>query len=129
MKNLLATIAIVTMFILGWNGISPSDLFISVGLMAEDSEGQLIWGWEVEKPEHQEYTMFGKYASCGIVYGSDGNIWDYWQADIRDDMLVRITFDDNGTPDNIEDDIIINLEEESELRGDDSLYWLGYEEQ
>ena len=129
MKNLLATIAIVTMFILGWNGISPSDLFISVGLMAEDSEGQLIWGWEVEEPDHQEYTMFGKYAGHGVVFASDGNIWDYWQADIRDDMLVRITFDDNGTPDNIEDDIIINLEEESELRGDDSLYWLGYEEQ
>lgn len=74
----------------------------------------------------QEYTMVGKYADCGLVFDQYGDIWEYWQADVPDNVNVRITMSDNGTKDIIEDDIVLNIEPDYSLKGDASLYWLTY---
>ena len=64
--------------------------------------------------EHTRYTANGRYYTDGTVITNDGNIWGY-STDIisdqtpTDDMPVWVGFDDNGTPDIIEDDIILGL--------------------
>ena len=46
-----------------------------------------------------ESTVYSAYAHCEIIT-EDGNIWEYDGA---------VMFDNNGTPDNIYDDIIVGL--------------------
>ena len=68
---------------------------------------------EVETP-HNKYTAYGRYYTDGTVITNDGNEWAY-STDLisnqipTDDMSVWVGFDDNGTPDNITDDIILGL--------------------
>ena len=63
---------------------------------------------------HTRYTAFGRYYTNGTVITDDGNIWSY-STDIISDktptdaMPVWIGFDDNGTPADITDDIILGL--------------------
>jgi hypothetical protein len=73
-----------------------------------------------ERPAPQAYTAYGRYYTDGTVItnatddGYDSLWWEY-STDIISDrtpydaMPVRIGFSDNGTPDNIEDDIILGL--------------------
>lgn len=56
--------------------------------------------------ESTNYVAPGYYAN-GTVITDDGNIWDY-QTEMRDSS-VHVVFNDNGTADNIYDDIIIDL--------------------
>ena len=49
--------------------------------------------------EHNDPTVYSAHANCKIIT-EDGNIWEYDGA---------VMFDNNGTPDNIYDDIIVGL--------------------
>lgn len=66
------------------------------------------------EPAHTRYVAQGHYYTDGTVITTDGNIWDY-QTDIISDkpsydhQAVNVGFDDNGTPDDITDDIILGL--------------------
>lgn len=66
------------------------------------------------KAESQRYTAYGRYYTNGTVITNDGNEWSY-STDIISDktptdaMPVWVGFDDNGTPNNVEDDIILGL--------------------
>jgi hypothetical protein len=91
--------------------------------------GLTICGKPVEAPRvaPKEYTMAGRYHDCGLVFSEDGNIWEYWQEGVADDVNVQITLHDNWTPEDIEDDVILDGEEDTSLQGDAGLYWLyGY---
>lgn len=64
--------------------------------------------------ESTRYTAYGRYYTDGTVITNDGNEWAY-STDLisnqipTDDMPVWVGFDDNGTPDDITDDIILGL--------------------
>lgn len=67
----------------------------------------------IETP-HNKYTAYGRYYTDGTVITNDGNEWTYITDLISnqiptDNMPVWIGFDDNGTPDDITDDIILGL--------------------
>lgn len=64
--------------------------------------------------ESQRYTAYGRYYTDGTVITNDGNIWGYSTTTISDKtpydaMPVWVGFDDNGTPNEITDDIILGL--------------------
>ena len=66
------------------------------------------------KVEHTRYTAQGRYYTYGTVITNDGNEWGYTADTISDKtpadaMPVWIGFDDNGTPADIYDDIILGL--------------------
>ena len=66
------------------------------------------------KAEPQRYTAYGRYYTDGTVITEDGNQWEY-SVDLISDktptdaMPIWIGFDDNGTPDDIYDDIILGV--------------------
>ena len=69
---------------------------------------------EAPKVESTQYTTYGRYYTNGTVITNDGNEWNYATDTISDKtptdaMPVWVAFDDNGTPDNIYDDIILGL--------------------
>ena len=69
---------------------------------------------EAPKPESTRYVAQGHYYTNGTVITTDGNEWSYTTDTISDKpsydhQAVHIGFDDNGTPDNIYDDIILGL--------------------
>jgi hypothetical protein len=69
---------------------------------------------EVEPQPHTRYTAYGRYYTDNTVITNDGNIWDYHTDTISDKtptdaMPVWIGFDDNATPNDITDDIILGL--------------------
>ena len=57
--------------------------------------------------ETKNYAMPGYYFDNGTVITDDGNMWGY-QKEIHN-CPVHVIFNDNGTADNIYDDIIIDL--------------------
>ena len=66
------------------------------------------------KLESVRYTAYGRYYTNGTVITNDGNEWSYTTDTISDKtptdaMPVWVAFEDNGTPDKIEDDIILGL--------------------
>ena len=80
--------------------------------------GGFIFGIEAHKGpaevEHTRYTAYGRYYTDGTVITHDGNEWAYSTDTISDKtptdaMPVWIGFDDNGTPNEVEDDIILGL--------------------
>ncbi len=69
---------------------------------------------EEPKQDPQRYTAYGRYYTEGIVITNDGNEWNYHTDSISDKtptnaMPVWVGFDDNGTPNDITDDIILGL--------------------
>ena len=66
------------------------------------------------KVEPTRYTAYGRYYIDGTVITNDGNEWLY-STDVisdktpTDNMPVWIGFDDNGTPADITDDIVLGL--------------------
>lgn len=69
---------------------------------------------EVETQPHTQYTAYGRYYTNGTVITNDGNEWAYTTDTISDKtpydtMPVWVGFDDNGTPDRVEDDVILGL--------------------
>lgn len=69
------------------------------------------------KVESQQYTAYGRYYTDGTVITNDGYDSQWWEysTDIISDqtpydaMPVWVGFDDNATPDDITDDIILGL--------------------
>ena len=64
------------------------------------------------KVESQKYTAYGRYYTDGTIITNDGNIWGYSTDTISgrtptDAMPIWVAFNDNGTPDNIYDDIVL----------------------
>ena len=64
--------------------------------------------------EHTRYTAYGRYYTDSTVITNDGNEWGYGTDTISDiavydGMPIWIGFDDNGTPTDITDDIILGL--------------------
>ena len=71
---------------------------------------------KTETPKHEpaQYTAYGRYYTNGTVITNDGNMWEYSADTISDKtptdaMPVWVAFEDNGTPDDITDDIILGL--------------------
>ena len=63
---------------------------------------------------HTHYTAYGRYYTDGTVITNDGNIWDYSTDTVSDKapydaMPIWIAFDDNATPNDITDDIILGV--------------------
>ena len=63
---------------------------------------------------HTRYTAQGRYYTDGTIITNDGNIWEYSADSISDQtptdaMPIWAGLDDNGTPDDITDDIILGL--------------------
>lgn len=56
-------------------------------------------------PLNNTYTMSGHVADSDLIVTEDGNAWGV-TTDIAVGSSVVVTFDDNGTPDNVFDDIV-----------------------
>lgn len=75
----------------------------------------LLSGCTTKKVQpHTRYTAYGRYYTNGTVITNDGNEWSYTTDTISDktptnDMPIWVAFDDNGTPDDITDDIILGV--------------------
>lgn len=59
-------------------------------------------------PSHDTYTMRGHVADSNLIVTVDGNAWEV-STDIDVGLSVVVTFDNNGTSNNIFDDIITNV--------------------
>ena len=92
-------------------------LLVALGLVVCSPE-------ETLEQEYGTYEMVGRYNDCGLVFDEYGQVWEYWQDGVADHVNVRIKMSDNGTPDDIKDDKVLYVEEDSTLEGDASLYWL-----
>ena len=67
-----------------------------------------------EKAQSAQYTAYGRYYTNGTVITNDGNEWIYSTDIISnkipcDGMPIWIGFDDNATPNDITDDIILGV--------------------
>lgn len=111
MKKILITIAIITVALIATiSNIESTD----TGTLFTFRDGT---GYYVETAESQTYTAYGRYYTDGTVITNDGNdslLWEYSTDTISDQtpydgMPVWIGFDDNGTPNDITDDIILGL--------------------
>lgn len=61
--------------------------------------------------QHSTYTRDAYYDGDNIFITPDGNEWAAYGFESKiDDEPVTLTFDDNATPDDIYDDIIVNVE-------------------
>lgn len=61
---------------------------------------------------HHTYAVSGHYHLNGTIITSDGNLWDFQTSAFTTDAThIQVIFDDNGTPDNIYDDVILNITE------------------
>lgn len=58
---------------------------------------------------HGSYTMRGTVVYSDTIVTVDGNAWEF-TTDIAFGSPVVVTFDNNGTPDYIYDDIITDIE-------------------
>lgn len=63
---------------------------------------------------HTKYTQYGRYYTNGTLITNDGNEWGYDTNEVSnisvyDNMPVWVAFDDNGTPDDVTDDIILGM--------------------
>lgn len=59
-------------------------------------------------PLNSTYTMSGHVADSDLIVTVDGNAWAV-TTDIAVCASVIVTFDDNGTPDYIYDDIVVSV--------------------
>lgn len=69
---------------------------------------------EAEPKIHTRYVAQGRYYTEGTIVTADGNEWEF-NTDIISDKTpfdgipIHVGFDDNGTPGNIYDDIILGV--------------------
>ena len=95
-----------------WEIVVPTVALILVTLF---TIYQVVISKPVEVSEvHTRYTAYGRYYTDGTVITNDGNEWSYSTDTISDqtpydNMPVWVGFDDNGTSDNITDDIILDI--------------------
>lgn len=116
MKKLI-TLIIALLVI--WGTLSYAEILCNQRPNAQFSEYNL-WRMAISKIQHKEHTRYtaqGRYYLDGTVITNDGNDsqwWEYSTDNISNETLydgipVWVIFDDNGTPDNITDDIIKGL--------------------
>lgn len=59
---------------------------------------------------HIQYNVpNASYRYGEIITPLDQNIWWYESDDVPNTCIVTVIFDDNGTPNNIYDDIIVDI--------------------
>jgi hypothetical protein len=65
------------------------------------------------------YTQWATVVASGdydaVFETEDGNLWVMKDVDIREGWTMEVTFSDNGTPDILEDDIILDYSEEGAI--------------
>lgn len=106
--------AILTIFVL-WASVSTLEIMSKN--LSDNPQYSPMNMWLVfanDEVEHTRYTAEGRYYTDGTVITADGNEWTYNTDTISDKtpydgMPVSVGFDDNGTPDNIYDDIVLGL--------------------
>lgn len=122
MKKLLSnTFCVLCTIFLVWCVISTVEVVTKNLELNPQYSSINLWGLlftkdepEVEEQPHTRYTAYGRYYTNGTVITNDGNEWVY-STDIisdqtpTDNMPVWVGFDDNGTADDITDDIILGL--------------------
>lgn len=70
----------------------------------------LVLSSSVGCTKHRQYTTDGIYYLDGTVITEDGNKWDYDTDTINGDgIAVVVRFDNNGTINDITDDIILSI--------------------
>ena len=75
---------------------------------------QLTGACATTAPSANVYTLDGIYC-VDTVYTSDGNHWEYDMVDTidgvpaYDGMPVTVWLSDNGTPDDVTDDVVLGL--------------------
>ena len=116
MKKLLSnTFYALCIILVLWAGISTIEVWAKNLAPNPDYSPMNLWtllvGYE---DEPTQYTAYGRYYTDGTVITNDGNEWSYTTDTISDQtptdaMPVWIAFNDNGTPDSVEDDIILGL--------------------
>ena len=92
-------------------------LTVGCSSKVEPTKAELV---SISSIESQQYTAYGRYYTDGTVItnktddGYDSMLWGY-STDIISDMKpydgmpIWIAFDDNATPNNITDDIILGV--------------------
>ena len=118
MKTLSKVFTVISIIFLLWCAISTVEV-ISKNTKPNPQYSSInLWSLLVadNKPEIQstQYTAYGRYYTNGTVITNDGNEWEYSTDLISDKvptdaMPVWVAFDDNGTPDNITDDIVLGI--------------------
>ena len=117
MKKLLSII--ITLFLI-WGSISYAEILAkNTRPNPQYSQYNLLVTLhsKIQPKEHTRYTAQGRYYTEGTVITNDGNdsIWWEYSTDTisneepYDAMPVWVAFDDNGTPNDITDDIILGL--------------------
>ena len=115
-STLLSTIitAVLTVLLL-WVSVSTIEVAVK-NLDDTDYSPINLWAmlFDAEEPVHTRYTAEGRYYTNGTVVTTDGNEWTYSTDTISDKtpydgMPVHIGFDDNGTPSDIYDDVVLGL--------------------
>ena len=120
MKKLLSnTFYALCIILVLWAGISTIEVWAKNLEPHPDYSSMNLWTLLVDhKDEPQveptQYTAYGRYYTDGTVITNDGNKWSYTTDTISDQtptdgMPVWIAFNDNATPDDITDDIILGL--------------------
>ena len=104
MKKLAALTLIVGAFLMG-TGCTTTEL-VSI----QDREPTNLVS--ISNVEPQTYTAYGRYYTDGTIITNDGHEWGYTTDTISDrtptdNMPVWVAFEDNGTPDDITDDVVL----------------------
>ena len=107
-STLLILWAIVSAVEITSKNLNPNPQYSNLNLWA------ILLDATEPKVESKQYTAYGRYYTDGTIITEDGNEWSYTTDSISeqtptDDMPVWVGFDDNGTPNNITDDIILGL--------------------
>lgn len=112
LSDIFCTICAVMMI---WGVVSTIDVSLTDPLLGEKHSPWNLWAiLFVEDAESSQYTAYGRYYVDGTVITDDGNEWSYSADTISDQtptnaMPVWVGFDDNATPNDITDDIILGL--------------------
>lgn len=107
---------VIVAILLLWVGVSTIEV-MHHNLDSDHEYWSLnVWVMLTDTPEpvHTRYTADGRYYTNGTIVTADGNEWSYSTDTISkrtpyDAMPVCVGFDDNGTPDDITDDIVLGL--------------------
>ena len=92
--------------------LSVATLVIGFIIGVETHKEPIVEVEPTESKTHTRYTAYGRYYTDGTVITDDGNEWDFTTDTISDktpydNMPIWIGFDDNGTADDITDDVVL----------------------
>lgn len=113
---LIKLISIISIAVLVWIGTSTIEVACKNLEPNPTYSTYNFWAlfFNEDESETTTYTTYGRYYTDGTVITDDGNEWSYSTDTISnqtptDNMPVWVGFSDNGTPNNITDDIILGL--------------------